>query len=440
MSVVLAIPFVSFHGIYLHNGGLSDFRMDLHLYLLFGCSVCWFTIAAHTGRLQFWALCGAFCGLAALARATAPVYLIVVFAPALCLRLILRQSEFVALIKGCLVAGGIAIGLAGWFFVFRYNDLYYYYVVWNADANAHLPLETSIRHFSIAFQQVGSPILLSFLFALAVSIDWDQFHFKGIVRYVRQWPYEFALAALMPAGFLAIRGAGLNPFVSMPSTFGIIGLLLLGIQNWSGTSLRRCVVAAVIILAGCALSAYRGYGDHAFGYEGNQMAGYKKIIKTINKDADPKTGEVVTARFMTLGVGYLTNVALRNVLLFDMNGRQLVNRNIRRKQVIFNDWNSGPFNLATFVEWRQIKGERDVDKIHSLVRSAAQFDYFILPTDRTAKHLSERVGFNYINNYLPWLKRRMISDLDLEPIADEFEINESEQYRIYKRADGRKDR
>jgi len=128
LAALVVTPFLLWRCLYDFNGGLSDFRMDLSLALLFATTVLWYLIATATGaRWHFVAL-----GIAA---ATAAV--------------------------GCL-----------WFFLLNYEALHYYYVVWNTDANAHLPLRKALRHAAFAVGHVGVPAaILALSIPAVVGID-----------------------------------------------------------------------------------------------------------------------------------------------------------------------------------------------------------------------------------------------------------------------------
>src|SRR5207253_169944 len=134
----------------------SDFRMDLSLFFTFALAALWYLVAAATGRRRHFALAGAACGVAFLFRATAPVYIAAALAP-LVLYDVATGPRRRELLAGCLVAGLTATGMSLWFYVINFGQLYYYYFVWNPDANAHLPLAVSARHFRFVVGHIGLP-------------------------------------------------------------------------------------------------------------------------------------------------------------------------------------------------------------------------------------------------------------------------------------------
>lgn len=160
-----------------------------------------------------------------------------------------------------MIAGTIAVVLAGWFFVLRFDALYNN-VVWNTDANVHLPLAQSSRHFLNAAHLLWGPIFLACLAASLVV--WRGFPgWRAVSAGLRVWPWELLLAAVMPAGFLMMRGAGLNPFVSMPSAFGMGAVLLALPGMWEHVGRIRGLLAVGAILAGRDYSAFMGYEIHS---------------------------------------------------------------------------------------------------------------------------------------------------------------------------------
>ena len=65
------LPFVALPVLFAYDGGLSDFRMDLGLYLFFGLAGTWFLATYHTEHWYPWIFLGIAAGLAGLERATA---------------------------------------------------------------------------------------------------------------------------------------------------------------------------------------------------------------------------------------------------------------------------------------------------------------------------------------------------------------------------------
>jgi hypothetical protein len=156
VAVALSLPFIMFTGLFHFNGGLMDFRLDLSLYIFFSITVVCYLMTEHIDSYGIWIGMGFAAAFACLTRATAPVYLVVALGPPWVARMwfasdrakLLKQT-FAMLVPLCL------FGLS--YFAYNFNHLYYYYVVWSADANANLPWSKSIAHFRFAWRAMGTP-------------------------------------------------------------------------------------------------------------------------------------------------------------------------------------------------------------------------------------------------------------------------------------------
>ena len=117
-AIVLLAPLGLTTCFYLDFGGLSDFRMDLSLYLTYSISCTWYLVAIHTRRrLHFFAF-GLAMAVTCLFRATAPVYLIVGLGPLILYELI-RHSQRRQILTGIAIASLTAIAGSLWFFILR---------------------------------------------------------------------------------------------------------------------------------------------------------------------------------------------------------------------------------------------------------------------------------------------------------------------------------
>ncbi|WP_372721890.1 hypothetical protein, partial [Novipirellula sp.] len=144
--------------IFMEVGGLSDFRADLMLCLSFGASALWFLSAMQRPTTGRFVACGIAVAICCLSRSTAPIYLVFSLAP-LAVLFLLQQGDRSKRIRGLILTSVIASVLSGWFYILNFDYLHYYYVVWNTDANAKLPLSEAVKHGEFAGRAIGAEVL-----------------------------------------------------------------------------------------------------------------------------------------------------------------------------------------------------------------------------------------------------------------------------------------
>lgn len=121
------------------HGGLSDFRMDFGLMAGYWTVAAWYLISRASLRRVDFLILGLACGAACLMRATAPVYILCGMGP-LVIADLARLPGRGRRLGGWLLAAAVATLTGAWFYVLNRDFLYYYYVVWNGDAQAGLGL------------------------------------------------------------------------------------------------------------------------------------------------------------------------------------------------------------------------------------------------------------------------------------------------------------
>ena len=158
-SVAACLAFLAIKCLYFDNGGLSDFRMDLSLFL--GCAVTsvWFLTSMATGKKRHFVLMGIAASVCCLSRATAPIYLVFALAPLFAVELF-KRSQRIEKIAGVIWATCVVVLLSGWFYALNFEYLKYYYFDWNTDANAKIPLVEALNHWKYAQRSVGGPFAL----------------------------------------------------------------------------------------------------------------------------------------------------------------------------------------------------------------------------------------------------------------------------------------
>ena len=132
---------------------------------------------------------------------------------------------------GAIVAAIMAIAICGWFYYRNFSFLKFYYVDWNQDANAHLKFTDSLRHYVNVMQHLGwmTPafcLLFGMATFFAVGPKLALRRLARPTRLLRDGHWAALYIGLAPVTMLVLRGAGLNPYVSMPACFGLLMFLL----------------------------------------------------------------------------------------------------------------------------------------------------------------------------------------------------------------------
>jgi hypothetical protein len=432
LSIILALPFTSIAGIYFYNGGLSDFRMDLQLYLLYSSAIIWFILALRFNKIRYWVYVGIISGLSGLARATAPMYLILTYAPILIIYFVNYKDRRKDILIAVIISSVLSLITCLWFFILRFKDLYYYYFVWNLDANAHLPISESIQHYRFAWGSLGYPVLLGIIIYVIIAFSWNQLNRYGIKLWICSFCWESIFAALIPAGFLACRGAGLNPFVSMPSTFGYLLFLTCLPANLSKLGKLKVLVIGVVILSACIISAKQGYDTHIKNPNPSWIYGYKSVLDTIRNDALSNKNQ--SQRITTVGMGQLCPGALENILIYDLGYRTSGNGKFKKDKSVFDLCKSHMYSLGTYVEWKTIKGSSDDERVRYLSDTAnLEFDYLIIPNDSTINYYKKSLSYIFENSYVEWIKNTILRSGLWQQISSDIWISPCEGYIIYKK-------
>lgn len=374
-AVCLSISLVCFSAVVYFNGGIADFRMDLLLTFTFGTCVALYLIARETPKLSIWVLFGVAVAVCCLCRATAPVYLVLVFGPLAIIDCVgARRRDR---LTGLLASGFVALALSGWFFVLNFDRLYYYYVVWNPDANAHLPFRQSVEHLNFVWTGIGQPIGLVLVFSIAVSAVFARWRSLSI-NWRPLW------AGIAPVSYLVLSGSGLNPFVSMVSIPGLMLFALAPLKpdeesraGWFG---RNAIAAAAVLASVVSLSA--GIANHRTNVSewvpGNQAS--QEIARLIVENAVASGA----SRSLSVAAAYSGAIdanVVTNVLVFDrgfaIDSRGcLANGRVRLEPMTLG--------LSSLAEWNAMPGTADGEKVESLAeRLVSSVDFVILVDDST---------------------------------------------------------
>jgi hypothetical protein len=434
LSALILTALVSVRCLYSPNGGLSDFRMDLSLALMFVTTAIWYLAAMETGRRAHFVLCGVSAGITCLFRATAPVYLIVAIAP-LCVIDLIPRSTRISRLWGLGVAALTAAIVAGWFFVVNIDYLKYYYLVWNHDALARLPLKESWQHFYFVAVQLGWTALAfaTVLHAMG-AVAWlrrsgKRWGWSAPRRFVAALDWRLLWIGAAPAAFLAVKGAGLNPYVSMPSAFGLALFLLVPLRIWPVPIIGKWGVGLLVVAAvACGTSAFRrGWADHA-GPATNAMAAHKATIEAIVADASKHDRTEPT--FGVCHLYYMNSASLHSVLTFDLPSTTDATGKVSYRGVTPERLTVERGNDA---EWAQVEGANDEEKLTSVIRFALEkVDYLVVADEETAKFMQTHMHWHPTNRLGVEMRRRLLESGAWQKVSDDICSRPEEVVAVYR--------
>lgn len=432
----LSLSFFTFACLYFKNGGLVDFRMDLSLMLLYGISSLWLLIALADRRYASFAWLGLAMGATCLFRATAPAYFAFAFGPVIAYDLIWRQNDLAdrnRSLIGLSIAGFVTALTAGWYFFLKFDFLYYYYFVWNTDANARLPWLLALDHINLAKRAIGTTGLLFFSLLLSLGfLAWrrslterssanrpDRFRFDGRIAWI----------AVAPVLLMILMRAGRNPFVAMPSAIGLFVLVAAWACRWlpelPKPQARILWTWLILILALCLFRVSRRDNFSAFA----SMESHRQIIETILSDVKEQGRNL--ARYDTLQLTELCSNSLWSVLQYDTPGSERQPAMMRVDGVDF--YPAQIFPLAAQSEWERLPGQNDSEKVAGLLSAAEiHVDYLIVAEADTAEQIKYDHNRPAVNLRLPELREAITRSGRWTEIRSGIETMPGRRYALYR--------
>ena len=438
VSALLTLPFLFFAGIFNFNGGLSDFRLDLSLYLLLGCATVWFLRTYSDNSRVHWLMAGSFVTLASLSRATAPVYWVVIVGPLMLVRLVLSTwEEKKRLIQGVswMILPSVVVALP--YFLSHFSYLYYYYAQWNQDANAQLSWEASLAHFKFAFQQVGWAMAGAAL-VFFTAVLWSN-RANSPKPLLSRMDWKLLYIGTAPVLFLVLRGAGLNPFVSMPAVFGWLLFLLAPLRGHEPLlSSIWTKGASLLLLGACIWNAAQAPGQ--VGYPETRMKAIRQGIDWMREDALRKNLSRVD--FVAFHNWNYHPSFIRNVLINEYGYRPSRLYLVSPEGILWQPsrvWKhqegtfEGLVTASVALVWQEeVDGNTDEEKIDWMVRTAGKdIDYVFLPDEKTIDFMEKYIAANFINTKVRAIKRRLLDTGDWETIGTPLDITDFERVQLY---------
>jgi hypothetical protein len=412
------------------NGGLSDFRMDLLQYLLFATMLAVYAIARVRNIFWWWALFGLSAGLLCLGRATSPVYLVPLFAILATIDFITDWPNRVWILLRWLLAGIVVCAVAGWYFVSNFRYLYYYYAVWNEAATARNPLSESIGHVGQVPIHVGRPLLWALAFVAALLLAFS-FRDSGAAR-IAKINWRPLLFSAVPLSYLVISGSGVNPFVSIVAVAGLIFFLLDPIADDNGVSTRLPALASLLMVTMLAVAGFVNAARAVQRHSGEAMVawmpqqkGVRAVLDAITEAAN-KAGGQRTYRYGFVHLGVINQDVVFNAMVFDRKippPRQRQTFDVGQARIAEASVRN---NSATEVDWMQLPGKTDEQKISGIVGALEEKVDFLV----TVPTGDQLLPYVFIARFVPEITRRVMSSGHWEQIAGPIEVSQIERVII----------
>ena len=424
LKVLLGIaPVLMMTALYRWNSGITDLRVDLPCAFLYGSTACWWLIGRSQYNKSKWlpfVLAGICAGIACLTRAIAPIYLASGFIPLLLLELARtpRRSQF---LMQAAVAIGIAVVISAWFYIIQFKFIYFYYAVWNTDANAGVSLTRSIKHFGAAYKSIGV-VVTAYLVLSVIAVAKNRPTNKNPVQKPTTDIDALKLLwlGLAPVLLLVVKRADINPFVSLPGSIGIVlagivymfpRVIQLPVPRQIGIGISACV----LILVACSL----GFYQHVFN-DSKTMSAQQQLVSSIQSDARQQGRKQVSYSVSLLAC--ISPSSLKSILQFDRNSRYVDEKTVEvegiRFKVVTELMNPSKAN------WDRLKGENDEQKIDWLEQFAlAKIDYIVTPDLRSVPMLKRKYSSDYSMNFADEIITIFSNSENWMPISEKIEID-----------------
>ncbi len=434
LAILLALPFVSFGRVYDWNGGLPDFRMDLSLYIFVSMTAVWYLATYETESRLPWLLAGFSAMLACLARATSPVYLLLMIGPLWLVRLAMARGKWRALLVNTLWMCLPVLISAGAFLAYNFKYLYFYYVTWNPDANLHLPWSESKLHFKMAESHVGDVLLWCAVAAVTINIV--------CIRKLPRLDWKPIWLAVIAPLFLAYRGAGLNPFVSMPAVFGLIMFACVpfeGIQPAARYLWARVSVGLILAGGAIACAAAAGKPQMYSGSNQTSMPGVRAMIDAVSKDARERG--LLRVEFIAPELADYHSCAISNILTYEYgavpgDGKALYVPG----GLTYHFPEELTFMAPDELFWKmKVPSDSPQERLKNIVAmmAAESPSYLLLPDEKTLQWLEQTRGYYFINRQTRELKSRLLALNKWTSLGDPIQVDANERIEVYAPRDTR---
>jgi hypothetical protein len=232
---------------------------------------------------------------------------------------------------------------------------------------------------------------------------------------------------------LILRGAGLNPFVSMPSSLGLVLAIVVPARPADApvtlparteTWLAGALAMLLAISGMVAVARHRGQPDGA-------MAAHQTILRSIAADARAAGATNVT--FGASAVGPVHAASLQNVALFDMPHRRTTGGHAVIDGIACRP--DGTLEAAAAADWQSLPGDTTAAKIDGLCRrAAATIDYLVVPAPPACRLLAGQFGHDTVNRHAQALRESLLASDNWQSILPGVEVTEGMVFDVYRNA------
>ena len=429
-----ALLFFAVHCTFYWNGGVVDFRLDYLQYTLFGLSCLAYLIAQADGRLDFWVLWGVALGLASLGRATTPVFAGLVFGPFFLIDLWLGRRAIGAVLLRYGFGGAAYALLCGWYFVTNFSRLYFYYVVWNWNAIARLPLSVSAQFVTLVYENIGPVAVLACLVLFGLNLACALFG-----REQGRWNLRALWCGLAPLAWLV--GSGARPYgaVCEIAIFGIVLFLVAPMTQparhvaGGGRAFVAVVALAAALLVGMR-DGRHGAADDTGQYTALRIAPPRASVTQVTRclSDDLAARPSGARRYAVLYTGLLNSEVVTNALMFDAHWpAEVLPDGELSFQIGAASLAMSSFRIdrvVTPVQWGMVDGADDSQRVDSVAREhATTSDYIIAPGAG-----SDTLPNGTINNYATAIADRIAAQVVLRPLCRDIAIGPGEFATVYR--------
>ena len=236
---------------------------------------------------------------------------------------------------------------------------------------------------------------------------------------------------------LAVAGAGMNPFASMPFVFGIVMFAAAPFrgplpQFYGALPRKLCL----LLIAAALWDAALGVRWHTKPPEFHgSMSAFTEAVHLMQDDTRSHGRSV--ARFATAHVAAFEVYMVRNVLIYEFHGVPKDGGVLTPDGILFRTDLGRQLTASTLLNWKEdIPGATDEEKLRWIVDTAnGKLDYFFFPDERSVAHLAKWESYNYINRRVGEIKRRVLATGRWERLGPPLKIRRGEVIELYTKKD-----